>query len=579
MAILEKLENARKNAEAVGDMQSAAGYARAIQHVRSLQEDGTRGRVGQHPSYEEGVALLGEELRRKQSPGANGQPLTYEEGLALIEEEERQKRPQENGYGQQLYSGGVEGAKGVLNAPFDFFGPGDGYGPQIRSGMLVGATGLLGFPIDAVNNLVVAPAVKGVNAVFGTNLQPSAEPLGGSAGLRLGMPIVPESKEDGPRFARRMAESVGGAIPGAALARTSLQAAIALGTAAVGGGGGATAQYFFPQNFWADMAGELAGSGFTAATINGILGRLARRIAADATPTVAKLDDMASDKYAAAQDNGVVASPADTAGLAVRVRDRAREDGMITPTGRVTTIYPRAAETIKLLDDYASNSMNPVQMQGVREMLADVRHTAARPERKIASGILDEFDSFTDSFGPELVDARELAERALKANQLETMRKTAGYRAGKGSSPDETLKADYRKKWDDLEAGQAREWTPEQQEAIQRAAFGTNASKALAWVGKIAPSSPFGFFPPAAATTALGAALGKPVLGGAVGLGASMLGYGSRALAAKMGRDYAKQAELLVRRGGVTPAHPASHDAVRQRLIEAIVGGTIGGLN
>lgn len=92
MGILEKLENARKIAEADGDMQSAAGYTRAIQHVRSLQEGGTPGRGGQHPSYEEGVALLGDELRRKQNPGVNGQPLTYEEGLALLEDEERLRK-------------------------------------------------------------------------------------------------------------------------------------------------------------------------------------------------------------------------------------------------------------------------------------------------------------------------------------------------------------------------------------------------------------------------------------------------------------------------------------------------------
>ncbi|QIC52873.1 structural protein [Brucella phage EF4] len=88
--------------------------------------------------------------------------------------------------------------------------PEGGYGSQIFSGLLEGATGALGAPVDLVNNLLVAPAAAGINYAFGTDIQPSQTPLGGSAGLRQGLAISPESQSGGEQFARRVAQSVGG---------------------------------------------------------------------------------------------------------------------------------------------------------------------------------------------------------------------------------------------------------------------------------------------------------------------------------------------------------------------------------
>lgn len=488
-------------------------------------------------------------------PEQGGWQPTYEERLAILAEEERQRRlQQESGYGRQIFSGLVEGA-----------------------------TTALGAPVDLMNNFVVAPALMGINAVFGTDLKPSAEPLGGSAGLRRGLAISPETDEAGPRIARRIAQSIGGAaVPLSASVRTVGELAAGLGTAAVGGAGGATAQYYYPDNIGVELAAELAASGLSAAAVNSVLKQSARRAAADATPTVAELRKMASDRYTAAQNAGAFASAADTTGLADRVGTLGLEKGWITPTGRVVATNPRVAESVGLLNDYAGQSMKPLQMRSVRETLDNVRSATEGSDREIASGILDKFDAFTDPLGPELVGARELAERVSKANQLETMRKTAVSNVGgKRSGPDfdGALKAEYQKKLDDIGHGQAPEWAPEQLEAIRRAAYGTNMSRALAHVGELGPTGPLSFVASVGTPLGVGALLGRQDLGAAAGFGASMLGYGSRALAAKMGRDYANQAELLVRRGGVTPARPASHDAVRQRLIEAIVGGTIGGLN
>src|SRR5690606_9268091 len=87
-----------------------------------------------------------------------------------------------------------------------------GYLKQIGSGLLEGVTGALGAPVD-LSNAAIGLGLKGVNAVFGTDLQPSQEPWGGSAWWRKGVPIAPPSDQTGPQMARRTAQSVGGSIP------------------------------------------------------------------------------------------------------------------------------------------------------------------------------------------------------------------------------------------------------------------------------------------------------------------------------------------------------------------------------
>lgn len=451
-----------------------------------------------------------------------------------------------------------------------------GVASQIFSGLLEGATGALGAPVDLANSFLVAPAMRGVNAVLGTDLQPSPEPLGGSAGLRRGLAISPPSDHGGEQLARRVSQSVGGAlVPLAGSANTVGQVAAGVGTAIGGGIGGATAQQLFPDNIGAEIAGELLGSLGTGAAINRVASGVARRAAERAVPTVDELRAQATAQYQAAEARGVVANPQDTQALAGRIRQIARDNELITPTGRVSGAYPRASETMNLLDDYSGHPMNPTQMQVIRDTLADARNATDGKERRIASMMLDEFDRFTDPLAPELAQARAISQRAIKGRQLETMRELAESRAGQYSvsGTENALRTEYDKLNRDIIRGTERGWTPDQRAAIERTAQGTNASRAARRLGKFAPTGVVSFGLGGGLPFMVGNAIGGPALGTALGAGTMGAGFVGREIATRMRSRYAELAEIAARNGGAV-ATPSMQD-LQRRIFEAILGGQV----
>ncbi|MCO5157577.1 MAG: hypothetical protein M9945_12655 [Aquamicrobium sp.] len=448
-----------------------------------------------------------------------------------------------------------------------------GYGSQIFSGMLEGATGLLGAPVDMMNNFVVSPAMQGVNAVFGTDFQPSQEPLGGSAGLRRGLAIAPESDQTGHQFARRVGQSVGGAVlPAAAGAGSLGQFAAGIGTAAAGGLGGAAAQQMFPDNIGAEIAGEMLGGLGAGAAISGFANRSARLSAERAVPTVEDLRTQASQLYDAAEARGVVASPDDTTALATRIRQIARTNELITPTGRVSGAYPRASEAMNLLDDYAGYSMNPTQMQVIRDTLADARNATEGKERRIASMMLDAFDEFTTPLAPELQQARAISQRAIKGRQLETLREVADTRKG-----DHALSAAYADLHRRIIRGEDGGWSPEQQAAIKRAATGTTASRLAERFGKFAPRGVVSTGLSAGVPYMIGNSFGGPGLGATLSAATMGTGLAAREAANHISKRSASIAELLARNG--SQIVPQTSEAIRQRVVEALLAAQAAQMN
>ena len=448
-----------------------------------------------------------------------------------------------------------------------------GYGSQVFSGLLEGATGALGAPVDLVNNFLVKPAVSGVNAVFGTDLKASETPLGGSAGLRQGLAISPESQNHGEQFARRVAQSVGGAaVPLAVTAQTAGQAAAGLATAAGGGMGGATAQQLFPNNAGAEIAGELLGGIGTGAAITGIANRQARKAAEAAVPTVEQLKQQAADKFQDAHSSGVMANQAQTQQLAADMKGIAEREGLISPTGRVSEAYPKAREALRMVEDYAQGDMSVPQMQTARKVLADAAKSSDDAERRISTLMLKQFDDFTSPLAPQLAEGRSLYARAMRGEELETLRELAGSRAGQftGSGYENALRTEYRNLERRIIKGQERGWTPDQQAAISRVAQGTATSNALRNVGRMAPTGPVSYMSTVGAPGILGTMAGGPMLGATLATGSAMAGYGARAAATRQTNRFADLAEILVRNG--VPINPSNNSELRRRVIEALIG-------
>lgn len=448
-----------------------------------------------------------------------------------------------------------------------------GYGTQAASGWFEGATGALGAPVDLVNNFLVAPAFKGINAAFGTDLQPSAEPLGGSAGLRRGLAIAPPSEDTGKQMTRRVMQSVGGAsVPLAGTASTAGQAAAGLTTAAGGGLGGAFAQWAFPDNLGAEIAGEMIGGLGTGAAITGMADRSARRAAEKAVPSVEQLKAQATDKFDDAHRAGVTAGQPQTQTLASDIRAIAQQEGLISPTGRVSEAYPKAREALRMVDDYAQGPMNVQQMQTARKVLADAAGSPDAAERRIATLMLKQFDDFTSPLAPQLAEGRNLYSRAMRGEQLETLRDLAdsGRSQFSASGYENALRKEYQGLNRRIIKGQERGWSPDQQEAIRRTAEGTAASNAVRNVGRMAPTGPVSFMGSVGIPGLLGNALGGPLVGATAATGAALGGYGARGAATMMRDRYAELAELLARNGGAIT--PASTDPIRRRIIEALIG-------
>lgn len=449
----------------------------------------------------------------------------------------------------------------------------DGYLPQIGAGLLEGVTGLFGAPVDLVN-AGLGIGMQGINSVFGSDLQPSAEPFGGAAWWRRGVPIASPSEDTGPQMARRVAQSVGGAaVPVAAGARTAGQLAAGLGAALGGGIGGATAKQAFPGNVTAEMLGEVLGSLGTGATIAGLANRSGRRAAEKAVPSVRDLKQQSSDKFEEAHALGVQATPEKTQGLANQVRAIAVQEGLISPTGRVSEAYPKAREALRMLDDYATGPMNVPQMQTVRKVLADAAGSPDKAERRIATLMLRQFDDFTAPLAPQLSEGRGLYSRAMRGDQLETLRELAGSRAGQytGSGYENALRTEYRQLNNRIIKGQERGWTPEQAEAIRRVAEGTPATNVARQLGKLAPTGVVSAGLGGGVPFMVGNVVGGPGLGAALGAGAMGTGLAARDMAARLTNKNAMLAEMLARNGGALPL------AVRPDLYQQMLGAALGG--
>lgn len=448
-----------------------------------------------------------------------------------------------------------------------------GYGRQVGSGLLEGVTGLLGMPVDLAN-AAVGLGMKGVNSAFGTNLQPSSEPFMGTEWWRRGTPIAPPSEETGPQMARRVAQSVGGAaIPVATGARTAAQLAAGLGTALGGGVGGAAAKQMYPGNTSAEMLGEVLGGLGAGGAIAGLANRSARRAAESAVPTVEQLKTRAAGLYDEAERAGVTATQAQTQGLADDFRTIAQKEGLITPTGRVSEAYPRAAEALRVMDDYSTGPMTPIQMQVVRDTLSDAANATKGKERRIASMMLDEFDNFTAPLAPQLAEARSLYARALRGDKLETLSELAGARAGQfsGSGYENALRTEYRALDRRITKRQELGWTPEQIEAINRVSRGTGASNTLRNLGRMAPTGVVSYGLSGGVPFMVGNAIGGPALGGILS-GATMGGgFLARDLATRYGIRHAEIAEMLARNGGAIPV--GNNPNLWPQMLGAALGG------
>lgn len=430
---------------------------------------------------------------------------------------------------------------------------------QGLSGFNEGLASTLGAPVDLMTGAInLIP--KGINALANTDLPTIERPFLGSEQIKdamSGWSIYDQTQDPTKQVVRRTAQSLGAtAIPAAGTAGSLRGLAAQAIPALTGGLGASAAQQLAPGNPLAEAGGEIVGSLAGGLGMFGNARRLAQRKIEQAVPTVDQLKQQAGNLYRQAEARGVVAGPQQTQQLAGDFRQTLTDEGLISPTGRLSEVHPKVKEAYQLVNDYAGTPMNPTQIQTVRKVVGDALTSTEPAERRLGGMLTEGLDSWSMPLAPELREARDISSRYLTAQQLEQARELAGSKAQQftGSGFENALRTEYRGLDRAAIKGQER-FTDDVTAAIENVSRGTPGSNFARNIGRLAPTGPVSMMGSMVPAMAAGSAYGTPV-GGVVGgmfAGAGVLG---RAAATKMGIRNADIAELTARNGGALPQSP-----------------------
>lgn len=497
-----------------------------------------------------------------------------------------------DGLRQYVAARGLQVPEENITALFDYYSKGGTQNPEVRaptayenspisqglSGVNEGIASTLGAPVD-IANAALGLGAQGINALAGTDLSVSDNPVLGSDWIRQQMAgagsIGPESQQAGMPFVRRVGQSVGAsAIPMGAGARTLGQAGGMLASALGGGIGAASAQQVAPGNPYAEMAGELIGGGVGAVGGLNNIRRAGQAQIESAVPTIDQLKQQARGLYQQAERSGVVASPAQTQQLQGNLAQLLRDEGRLSPTDRITDVMPNVKEGFNLVGDYAGQPMNPTQMQTVRRVLGELPPTATKGEQRIAGGMLDEFDQWANPMAPELPQARAIASRYINAGKIAEARKLANARASQftGSGLENALRTEFRALDRKAVKGQDRGLNQDVIDAIEKVSRGTVGSNVARGIGRLAPTGSVSFGLGTVAPAAVGTMMAGPVGGMAAGALTGGAGALGRVAAEGMANRSAGLAELIARNGGALPTPQVMTPELERLIAAGLIG-------
>lgn len=428
--------------------------------------------------------------------------------------------------------------------------------PQGLSGVNEGAASFLSLPNSLeMGARSIGPAIGNMMGGDFAMPQESWLPDAGArfraAATEVGA-IKPETDDAGGQFARRVGQEFGATVIPMLGTPAKL---LSLLSSAGSGLGAAAMQQAFPGNAAAELAGQMIGGGGVLGVSNA-LERAAIRKAA--TPTAEGLKDQAGALYETARRNGVIAPQQATQGLNQTMRGIATSEGLITPTGRVNSTYPRISEALNTFDDYSKGPMTIPQAQAVRRVLTDAAKSKEPGESRIATMMLKEFDNFTAPLAPELAQANPLYHRAMNAGRIEQAIELAGSRAGQfsGSGFENALRTEFRAMDRQIIKGQLKGLSPEEIEAIKKVANGGPIENALRFAGKLSPTGVVSMGMGGGIPYMIGNSIGGPAMGAALGATTMGTGLAARAGATNLTSSNAREAVVKALMGGKSQSVP-----------------------
>lgn len=450
---------------------------------------------------------------------------------------------------------------------------------QGGAGLSDGIAWMAGLPADAIRAMWNSDAAK-LRAHGVEDAQDMGAPFGGSESIRSGIDAMvgeaPQPQTGGQRIARRVGQEVGAGAVAAPLTGPVTAGALALNTAssAMSGLAGGTAAEMGASPLVQTAASLLAGGGTAMAGAKAMDRASQAARAAASVPTVDKLKADASALYKDAEINGITASQPQTDALKNDVRSVATRAGLISPTGRLSTAYPKVSDALAMVDDYAKGTMTPTQMLEVRSLLQGAAQSADTKEARIGSMMIQKFDDFTSGLAPQFKDANDLWSKAKKGEKIDQMIDLAGLRAGQfsGSGYENALRTEFRAYARQIVKGQVKGLSKAEITAINKVANGGPLENLLRDLGKAAPRGVVGTGISGGIPFMVGNAVGGPVVGAGAAGAVLTAGEAGRRAATSMQSNNALLASALARTGGAPIPYASGADMLTRRTFNALAG-------
>ncbi len=449
---------------------------------------------------------------------------------------------------------------------------------QTMSGVNEGISGILGAPVDLMNGAINI-GKQGVNALAGTDFQPTQNPFGGSDTFRdLLAPTISDvgPQTAGQRYGRRVGQEMGAmAVPGGVMMRGA-KAPLALGAAeagsAIGSGlAGQTSQEIAPGNQKADMIASMMGG------LSPVAASRAIRPSPKA-PTLEELQAQSNAGYDAVRESGATLSPQSADTLAGGI------EGTFGTRPATRRMNPKAAIAAEeLAGDMRQHPPTISEVDEARQWIGDnVAGSSEAGERRLGVMMKDAIDGHMDQLQPgdvtgtnrasdvvsALTDAREKSHRIHKSQLFEAedtgmiakgLRRAAT--TGTGGNEINAIRQNVRRVLENPKL--SRGFNETELQAMRDIADGTPTQNGLRLLGRLAPTS--GALPLGGFTGAAGAAgaTGNPLF-----IAPAIAGQGAKYLGERSTRKQIAELGELIRNGKPLPKKYASD--LEKRVVAAL---------
>lgn len=128
--------------------------------------------------------------------------------------------------------------------------------------------------------------------------------------------------------------------------------------------------------------------------------RQAMRQAVQAAPSAATIKGVSQGAYKAAERTGAEIGPQAMQILSHDMTNLARVNGLVLPSGKLSTAYPKVAHALRSIREFAQGSVSIEQAQTLLKSIRAAQKSADPDEARLGMQMADAFEDFLDSLPP-----------------------------------------------------------------------------------------------------------------------------------------------------------------------------------